>query len=493
VQAEQAGKGVLAALPHVDISPVLASAYDVGKDVVNALELKLPTTRLLDRVMPDALERFDLRSVFPNFAGLRLEDLFENLKLPAGASDRVAVTHGVDPQSLRGWLQVAVDQPFTDTITVFTFAGLSARVRGGRFQAVSRMEGGVGQAPRQIVRGEISGDWEMEVGGFQLVTIERTALRFDDSGRITFDVRPERVRLPGVMAWLSDLVSRLGMSESGFSFRITPSGVQLALDLPLPDVQAGAFALANLRLGFRFGIQVVPEFALTAGANFATRAAPFTLTVFVLGGAGWFDFWLAYVPARRELTAGISIGIMAAAGLAIRLGPIGGSIYAYFGIAVEYVVSRNKPSTLRIVLILRFVGRVSLLGIVTAYLEIGLEATYTSGGGLVGRGYVSVKVKICWCFTLKVSCSVSYSFGKSKGGGTQALRSLASAVAPRALPAMGVPAPLVDRTAREALAVPSARAGFRSAASDAAPFDTDVLLADTSYQQMAQYYVDMFI
>src|SRR5262249_45441951 len=127
-------------------------------------------------------------------------------------------------------------------------------------------------------------------------------------------------------------------------------------------------------------------------------------------------FRFRYAPRERVLVAKATIGIMASASLAISLGPISGGIYAYFGIVAEYEARAGQAGSLAVALVLRFSGRVSLLGIVTANLEIALEAQYTTGGGLTGRGYVSVEIKICWCFTLSVHCSVSYQFGSAKGG-----------------------------------------------------------------------------
>jgi hypothetical protein len=461
-------------LPRVDVSPIVARANEMASQTLNALELRLPTRSLLDRLAPPPLDSFDLRKIFPNFAGLRLADLFENVKLPRGAADRIQVRHGGDPQSLQGWMEIGVDERFSDTAGLFSFGGVSLRVRGGRFTATARLERAGDQPPRQSFRGEISGDWEVEVGGMLLVVFERTALRFDDAGHITFDLRPDRVRFPGPMAFLADLLSKFGYSDKGFSFQITPSGARLLLDLPLPDVQGGAFGLANLRLGARFELSVLPEFSVTGGANLASRQAPFTLTVAALGGAGWFDFSFRYVPSRRELSAQVSIGIMAAASLAVSLGPISGGVYAYFGIMVEYRYALGSQSRLSVSLVLYFVGRLSLLGIVDAYLEIGLQAQYTSGGGLLGRGYVSVKVRICWCFTLKISTSVSYTFG-STGGGTRSL-------------ATPQPAALLDATAPALLAATAPEllaAALPVGAAPAAPLAVD-------YDRAAKAFVDMF-
>jgi hypothetical protein len=425
-------------LPHVDLTPVLAGANDLGKDLVNALQIKLPTTSLLDRIKPASLPSFDLSKIFPDFAGLKLADLFEGLKLPAGANDNVKITHGEDPQSLTGWVQIEVDQAFAQNITVFAFAGLVMSVSNGRFRATSRIEGGAGQGPRQSFQGEVSGNWMVSVGSFQLLILESTALRFDDAGRITFDVQPDKVRLPGPMAFLADLISKFDFGLKGFTFKVTPTGVQIVLNLPLPDIQAGAFGMANLSLGFFFELAVLPSFVVTGGASIASRHSPFTIIVFILGGAGWFDFRFRYAPGKGVLVATVSIGIMAAASVAVAVGPISGGVYAYFGIVVEYTARRGAAGSLVVTLVIRFVGQVSLLAIVSAFLELGLEAQYSTGGGLVGRGYINVEIEICWCFTLSISCSVSYTFGG--GGGGQKLF---------AAPAPGAPPPITYHDAAD--------------------------------------------
>ena len=67
------------------------------------------------------------------------------------------------------------------------------------------------------------------------------------------------------MQWLSDLVSKFNYADKGFSFKVTTDGLQVVLDLPLPDVQGGAFGLANLRLGFFFELSAVGGFSIAAG------------------------------------------------------------------------------------------------------------------------------------------------------------------------------------------------------------------------------------
>lgn len=409
-----------AAKRAVDLTPILAKANPLGLDVsaLTPINLRVPSISLLDRVQPADLGNFDLSRVFPDFAGVRLDGLFSGLKLPSLATDRVKLTHGGDIQNGQGWLQVDVDVPFTDSpITVFSFAAVTLRLLKARFQATTRIEAAPGQPPRQTFRGSITGDWDIVVAGFPIAVLVDTSLEFQDGGRIRFNVSPDRVRLQAVLSFLTELLSQLGYSDSGFSIRILPTGVQSILDLPLPDVQAGTFGLANLHLGCVFDLLILPEFALAARIYLGSKKAPFTLTVFILGGAGWIDVYVKYTPTTGAITTTVSVGLTAAASLAIAAGPIRGGIYAYFGIAAEYEASTQGYSSLRVGLLLLFRGEVCLLGFLSVGLSLSLEAQYQTGGGLIGRGRVSYSVKICWCVTINVSADIEYVFARASGGG----------------------------------------------------------------------------
>ncbi|MBF8275533.1 MAG: hypothetical protein HW390_606 [Candidatus Brocadiaceae bacterium] len=411
-------------LKNVGLTPLVAHANEMmekvgaeAKDILKSVETKLPTKEILDRFIPCSLENFDLSKIFPNFAGLKLDSLFPDLKMPATSNDRVKITHGTDQQTRSGWLQVDVDVPIDKPASVFDMAGVTLKLLTARFKATSRIESAPGHSPRQTTKGLISGDWDLQIGGFPVAILKDCSLRYEDGGDIRFDVSPERVQLQQMFAFLTDLMAKFGYSDEGFSISVTPMGVCTKLDLPLPDIQMAAFGIANLTLGFQFALNVFPKFNISINLLLAKKRAPFTLTIYVLGGAGFVDFGLTYFPDTGKFTTDVSIGIMASASLAIALGPIKGGVYAYFGIVVEYHTSDEAPAPLAISLVLLFAGEVSLLNIINVGLNLGLEAQYTSGGGLKGRGFVSYHIKICWFVSINVETSVEYTFQEAKGGG----------------------------------------------------------------------------
>ena len=400
----------------------------------------LPTRGVLDRLVPNPdLSNLQLSDIFPNIAGLNLDNLFSGITMPSLASNNIHISHSFDPQTLRASLDVTLNFPLDDSATtLFSIGPATVTIENCIFQAAVHVAGAPGQSGSRTSSGSISGDWHVLIGGTEIITFVSTALTFDEAGHLHFDIQPARVQLAAVLQFLAEFVEGLDLG-GGFTLNMLPSGIQCLLDLPFPDMSAGAFGIANLSLGCLFELDILPTFAITVGANLGEQEAPFTLTIFVLGGAGWFESSVTYTPDTGQLQADVSIGILASASLSISLGPISGGVYIYFGITAEF----HTGSGLELGILLMIQGRVSLLGIIDIDLTLLLEAEYTSGGGLIGRGEVDAKIKICWCFTLEVHKSVQFTFGSSGGGSTQTHAELrtprAAALTSRAIPAVSVP------------------------------------------------------
>jgi len=410
-------KGLPFVLPQVNLTPVVAAASRFADDLSQLvpIDLRIPSADLAERLIPAALQNFDWRTLVPKIAGFDLSNLFSGLRPPFESTDQVKITHGLDPQSRSGWVEIDMDVPFgSQPAQVFSYCGVTLVLRDSRFTASTRLEAALGRPPSRSFKGAISGDWDLKVGGYPIAVIVASQLTFDDSGHFGFDVRPDRIRLQSALEFLADLLSTF-LSGDGFTTSVTAEGLRTTLDLPLPDVQAGAFGMANLRLGFSFALKVMPTFQIGIGLAIAKPERPFTLTIFILGGAGYFTLDLGYEPGTGKLSARLSIGIFASASLAISLGPISGGIYAYFGITVTYTaVTGNSPS-LQVAIVLMFIGQVSLLGFISISLVLSLSAQYQTGGKLTGRGHVSYSIKIGPFFSIDVSADVSYTYSNSPG------------------------------------------------------------------------------
>jgi hypothetical protein len=414
----------------VTMTPVVArvrTALDEAGAGLEALGTRVPTRELAERLLPAGLESFSLSRVFPRFAGLQLDDLFPGLRLPGAANQGVKITHGVDRQSLRAWVDTEVEVPLADRpATLFAIGPVTVRLLKGRFRARARVEAAPGRPPAAVATGAISGDWELAVGGMVLAVFRDTALVYDESGRLRFGISPEKVELQAALRFLSQLMDSFGYSDSGFSVGLLPLpqiGVRSLLDLPLPDVQFGAFGIANLRLSSSFVLRLDSGFRMDLSLAVARKTAPFTLTVFILSGGGWLEATASYAPATRKVETRVTIGIVAGASLRIALGPIRGGVWVTFGIYAEFQSGAGGGLTVGFVLVIG--GEVCLAGIVTVSILLRLEARYGQDGSVVGLGTFNAKIKICWCFTLEIRKDIEYVL--VSGGQGAASRSLASA------------------------------------------------------------------
>lgn len=419
----------------VDITPVLSRVRQASEalEALKPVGVDLPTEKLLERLVPPNLRNFNLSDIFPSFAGLNLSNLFSGLKMPSVANDNLKISHGADAQTGRAWVEANIDIKTEEPATVFSFGPVMLRLPTARFQASARFEASLNEPPRRTVSGVISGDWELSVAGMKLVIFRRTELRFDDAGGLRFNISPNNIELPGVLALVSDLLSSFAGSDSGFSIGLLPTGVKAQLILPVPNIQGGTSGISNLTIGMVFKIQFSDSdfngaFTLSLSFLLARKEAPFTITVFILGGGGYVDLTTTYAPSQQRLVSAIEVGITAGASLGLSLGPIHGSVYVFLGITARFAIdTRPQPTgpqqglTFGVLLIIG--GEVSVLGIVSASITLLLEVLYSSGR-LIGHGRISIKIEICWCFTLEVEEDVTYEVGS--GDSSQKVASAAT-------------------------------------------------------------------
>ena len=157
---------------------------------------------------------------------------------------------------------------------------------------------------------------------------------------------------------------------------------------------------------------------MSLGANLARREAPFSLTIFILGGGGFFETEADYTPGNGAITCKADLGITVSASLAIALGPIKGGVYVYLGITATFSSGQNSSLTMGVIFLLH--GEVSVLSIVSASITLLLEANYYNGS-LIGHGRLTISIKICWCFTLNVNEEVTWHLAGGSSGQSTAL------------------------------------------------------------------------
>ncbi len=214
------------------------------------------------------------------------------------------------------------------------------------------------------------------------------------------------VEFGGVLSFIErikDIIPLDGFSDPP-NIEISLEGIRANFSLPLPSVAVGIFALDNISISAGFHVPFLGD-AITVSFGFCSRENPFTLTVAMLGGGGFVGLTLS--PDGIRL---LEISLEFGASLAVDFGVASGGISIMAGI--YFAVEDNVPSLLGY---LRFRGEITVLGIISASLELYMELSYEGATGkVVGRASLKIEVRVL-CFSAGVTLEVERKFaGKNE-------------------------------------------------------------------------------
>lgn len=404
-----------------DSAAALGAAAASANDLLTSFGIRLPASAIGDQLMPDALKNLDISKMFPDFSGIKLDGLFKNLGFPdLSDSKAVKVTHGFDQAQLSAWLQADVDVPFASAAPLMDFGPIQIMIDQAEFTASARVaEGRAGT--QKSMHGKLFGDWRLICAGQDILTFQQTGLTFDETGRINFNIQPDRVVLADALQFLTDMIESTG--EGGdfeivpYMFGGVPSGIAACLDLDLPPIQTGVFGIDDLSLHVLFGVTALPEFEIFVELGVGAMVAPFTLNVWILNGGGFVTTRLSYMPMAKPaplLMFTLQVGIVAGVGLAFSFGVVSGGVYVQVGCAIAITWSTGPGgSTTAVTVFLLIRGNVDVAGLITIGLSLLLAITY-DGSQMIASGTLNLSIKISVFFTLNVTEHVEYNFAGEK-------------------------------------------------------------------------------
>jgi hypothetical protein len=405
------------ALPGVDLSPAYM-VLDQGAAALEALKplgLRLPCSQILDQFIPSDLKNFDLRTIFPSFAGIDFSNLLPGIKVPDFLDSRyVKVTHGLDREKRRAYAKAEVNFTLDKSATILDIGPLKLSVPSASFQSTISIGASQTGIDERQVSGSLQGDWALALAGTDLITLGDAKLLFNDHSGIRFDIDPLKVRLPDFLKFVTEALKGLIDSDSGLSFGAIPGGFQCVLDLPVPDTSAVTSGISGLSLSANLALLFEEDFTIQIGCALGKPDKPFNVAFFILGGGGYCFAAVRFTPSTGRIECLIDLRITASASLSIALGPIRGGVYVYLGVTASFR-SGGGSSSFGVIFIIR--GDVSICGIISAYVALTLSATYDgTKKAITGEGRLDIEVKICWCFTFKIHQSLSYTL--NLGGGS---------------------------------------------------------------------------
>lgn len=184
---------------------------------------------------------------------------------------------------------------------------------------------------------------------------------------------------------INKLIPSDGFSDPPY-LDVSLTGIKCGYTLALPDLQLGAFTLSHMSLGAEVNLPFTGG-PLTLGFRFCERQQPFTLAVSFLGGGGFFGLELD-LNGIRQIEAALEFG----ACVSLNFGVASGSVSVMAGIYFKMTFEGDHNST-QLTGYVRINGAVSVLGLITASLELYLALTYLSNPGKA-YGEASLKIKV---------------------------------------------------------------------------------------------------
>jgi hypothetical protein len=223
----------------------------------------------------------------------------------------------------------------------------------------------------------------------------------------------EAVRFGGPLEFVNEL--RRFIPGNGFSdppgLAVTPSGLSASYSLNLPSIGVGVFALTNASLGAAFNLPFDSR-PVSVKFNFSTREHPFSITVSLLGGGGFFAIGVS-AQGVNEIEAALEFG----AAIVIDLGVASGGVEIKAGVYFHWLEVAPNPGSVELAGYVRIHGEMTVLAIVSVSLTFNLQLGYLKAGGRAvtyGEATLTLEIEILM-FSVEVSvkCQREFSGGEA--------------------------------------------------------------------------------
>jgi hypothetical protein len=274
-------------------------------------------------------------------------------------------------------------------------------------------------APTYDIKGDLRNFWVNLIGDgsclFLKFHFSKIVFTVSTGKKPDIDVDIDETEFAGQLEFVNPLKNFMSKLGSGFNLDITPTRVSVGLSLPIPNLTVGIVAIQNMRLGFKLCLPFTGE-AARVRFNFCERDNPFLLTVFAIGGGGFFAIEVGLDGVER-LEAALEFG----ASMALDLVIASGKVYIMGGIYFEMQKVGQPDETISLTAYIRMGGSLKILGLITISIEFYLGLTYQKPPNeLWGQAKLTVKIEILF-FSKSVQLSVERRIAGGGGGSSHPL------------------------------------------------------------------------
>jgi hypothetical protein len=270
--------------------------------------------------------------------------------------------------------------------------------------------------PTYNITGDLRNFWVNLIGDGSLLFLKfhftKVVFTVTTGKKPDVDVDIDKTEFAGQLEFVNPLKDFMSKMGSGFSLDITPTQVSVGLSLPIPTITVGIVTIQNISLGFKLTIPFTGD-AARVRFNFCERENPFILTVFAIGGGGFFAIEVGLDGVER-LEAALEFG----ASMALDIGVASGKVYIMGGIYFEMEKVGQPDETISLTAYIRMGGSLKILGLITLSIEFYLGLTFQKPPNeLWGQAKLTVKVEVLF-FSASVELSVERRIAGGDSGGS---------------------------------------------------------------------------
>jgi len=253
-------------------------------------------------------------------------------------------------------------------------------------------------------------DFSVTIAGLAAVGFNRVGFTTGSNAKVdvTIDLQQPPVKFMGALTFVNALQQFI--PSSGFSdppyLDVTDTGVETGYTLALPNIQLGAFTLSNVSFGAVVDLPFTGD-PMSVKFNFCQKQQPFTLTISLLGGGGFFA--VAFdMHGLLSLEASLEFGAAASLDLGVASGSVSVMGGVYYGMTLSNGIQTSELSGF-----VKMNGSLSVLGLITASVEFDLTLSADLSGNKVKRvwGEASLTISVSvFMFSTSVQLQVEREF-----------------------------------------------------------------------------------
>jgi hypothetical protein len=341
------------------------------------------------------------------FGGVLLTDI---LKL-AGLGDVPSITRSKLPDKIVINFNWSTTQLQSDPLGLFVPSGINGGTASLTITATITINiplNGTPSAPTYDIEGDLS---TFQINMFEFIIIGFDDFTFSAKTGKKVDVNPtisnNGIVFGGPLTFINELKNFI--PDTGFGdppiLDVEPTGVTAGYKLAIPSIGIGVFALEHISLTAELTIPFTGK-PIRFRFAFCEKEHPFTLSVSIFGGGGYFGIALG-IDGVESLEAALEFG----GNFSFDIGIASGGVHLMAGIYFKW---ENKATTLTAYI--RLGGSVDVLGLISISVEFYLALSYCSDGTLSGEASLKVDIHILF-FSVSVTLSVHKTITKGSGVG----------------------------------------------------------------------------